>query len=39
VLNRKSTEIVEDAIKLMEEDIEKARLNCVEEANKILENV
>ena len=39
VLNKKSTEIVEDAIKIMEEDIEKARLNCIEEAKQILEVV
>jgi len=39
VLNKKSKEIIEDAIKRMEEDIEKARLNCVEEAKQILEVV
>jgi len=39
VLNNKSKEIVEEAIKLMEIDIEKARIDCIEEAKQILENV
>jgi hypothetical protein len=39
VLNKKSKEIVEEAIKNLEADIEKARLACVEEAKKILETV
>jgi hypothetical protein len=39
ILNKNSKEIVEETIKRMEEDIEKARLDCIEEAKQILESV
>ena len=39
VLNSKSKEIVEEAISNMQKDIEKARLDCLDEARNILESM